>query len=155
MSLSAAASAPQAPGKDKGTVMAGRASGTFEVKVKPLPADEKVVGLTVGRFGFEKWFEGDLDGTSKGEMVTVDTSVEGSRGYVAVERVDAGLRGRKGTFALLHQGTMQKGSGFKLTVIVVPDSGTDQLAGVAGTMTIIIADGKHSYEFDYTLPEVR
>jgi predicted naringenin-chalcone synthase len=80
MLISDGAPAALAQGKEKGTVMVNRASGTFEVEVKPLPADEKVVGLTVGRYGFEKRFAGDLEGTSKGEMVTAETSVEGSGG---------------------------------------------------------------------------
>jgi hypothetical protein len=142
-----------AMGKQKGAVMTSHASGTFEVKVKPLPADEKVDGLTVGRIALDKQFAGDLEGTSKGEMMTAETSVEGSGGYVAIERIDGTLRGRKGTFVLLHQGTMKRGGDFKLTITVVPDSGTGQLVGLAGTMAIIVKDGKHSYEFDYALPE--
>lgn len=136
----------------KGAAMTRHASGIFEVKVTPLAVDEKVAGLTVGRLGLDKRFTGDLDATSKGEMMTAETSVEGSGGYVAIERVDGSLAGRKGTFMLLHQGTM-KGGDFKLTIVVAPDSGTGQLAGLAGTMGIVIAEGKHSYAFDYTLPE--
>jgi hypothetical protein len=137
----------------KGAVIMNHAKGTFEVKVKPLSADEKVAGLTVGRLALDKQFAGDLEGTSKGEMMTAETTVEGSGGYVAIERIDGTLAGRKGTFVLLHQGTMKKGGDFKLTIVVVPDSGTGQLAGLAGTLAIIIKDGKHSYEFDYTLPD--
>jgi hypothetical protein len=139
-------------GNQKGAAMTGHASGTFEVKVKPLPADEKVAGLTVGRLSIDKQLAGDLEGTTKGEMMTAETSVDGSGGYVAIERVDGTLRGRKGTFVLLHQGTMKRGGDFKLIITVVPDSGTGQLVGLTGTMAIIIKDGKHSYEFDYTLP---
>jgi len=131
--------------------MANQAKGTFEVKVKPLPSDEKVEGLTVGRMSIEKQLKGDLEGTSKGEMTTVGTSVPGSAGYVAVEQVTGTLAGRSGSFVLLHQGTI-KGEVFDLAIIVVPDSGTGQLEGLAGTMTIIITQGKHSYELDYTLP---
>lgn len=133
--------------------MMSHASGTFAVKVKPLPSDEKVDGLTVGRVALDKQFAGDLEGTSKGEMMTAETSVKGSGGYVAIERVEGTLRGRTGSFALLHQGTMRAGGDFKLSIVVVPDSGTDQRAGLAGTLAIIIAGGKHSYEFDYTLPD--
>ena len=135
--------------------MTSHATGAFDVKTTPLPADEKVAGLTVGRFGFDKQFAGDLQGTSKAEMISVETAVAGSGGYVAVERFDGALRGRRGTFALLHQGTMQQGGNFKLSVIVVPDSGTAELTGLTGTMTIIIANGKHSYEFDYSLPATK
>jgi Protein of unknown function (DUF3224) len=131
--------------------LANQAKGTFEVKVKPLPADEKVEGLTVGRMSIHKQLKGDLEGTSKGEMTTVGTSVPGSAGYVAVEQVTGTLAGRSGSFVLLHQGTM-KGEAFDLAITVVPDSGTGQLEGLAGTMTIIITEGKHSYELDYTLP---
>jgi len=143
-----------AKGNQKGTAMTSHASGTFDVKVKPLPADEKVGGLTVGRMAVEKQFVGDLEGTSKAEMMTAETTVESSGGYVAIERVDGTLRGRKGTFVLLHHGTMKAGGDFKLTITVVPDSGTGQLAGLTGTMAIIIKDGKHSYEFDYALREM-
>jgi hypothetical protein len=153
--FSDAETAGLAIGNQKGAAMTSHAGGTFEVKVKPLPADEKVEGLTVGRMAIDKHFVGDLEGTSKGEMMTAGTSVEGSGGYVAIERVDGTLRGRKGTFVLLHQGTMKRGGDFKLTISVVPDSGTGQLVGLTGTMAIVITDGKHSYEFDYALPEAR
>lgn len=132
--------------------MTSQASGTFEVTVKPLPAGEKVDGLTVGRLAVDKRFAGDLEGTSKGEMMTAETGVEGSRGYVAVERVDGALRGRKGTFVLLHQGTMKRGGDLTLMIAVVPDSGTGELVGLAGTVAIVVKDGRHSYDFAYTLP---
>ncbi len=121
--------------------------------MKPLPNDEKVEGLTVGRMSLDKQFKGELEGTSKGEMTTAETSVQGSGGYVAIERVSGTLRGRSGTFVLLHQGTMTRGGDFKLSIVVVPDSGTGQLSGLTGTMAIVITDGKHSYEFEYTLPK--
>ena len=145
--------AVRAKGNQKRAAMTSHASGTFEVKVKPIPADEKVDGLTVGRMAVAKQFVGDLEGTSQGEMMTAEASVEGSRGYVAIERVEGTLRGRKGTFVVLHQGTMMRGGDFKLIIVVVPDSGTGHLVGLTGTMAIVIKDGKHLYEFDYTLPE--
>ena len=98
----------------------------------------------------EKQYHGELEATGVGEMLTVGGSVKDSGAYVAVERVSGALRGRRGTFALQHSGTMTRGA-TRLTVTVVPDSGTDELVGLAGTMMIVIADGKHSYEFDYTL----
>jgi hypothetical protein len=130
----------------------GQARGTFEVKVKPLPADEKVAGLTVGRMSIDKQLAGDIEGTSKGEMMTAGAIVQGSAGYVAIEQVTGTLRGRGGSFTLLHMGTMKQGGEFNLTITVVPDSGTDQLAGLTGKMAIIVADGTHAYEFDYALP---
>ena len=132
--------------------MSDRAQGTFEVKVTPL-APERKDGVASGQLALDKTFRGDLVGTGKGEMWTADTSVKGSAGYVAIEKVSGTLRGRSGTFTLLHQGTMSRGNDFTLTIVVVPDSGTDQLTGLSGTMAIIIADGKHSYEFNYMLPE--
>ena len=134
--------------------MSSHASGTFEVKVKPLPADEKVDGLTVGRLALDKQFSGDLEGTSKGEMMTAEAGAEGSGGYVAIEKVSGTLRGREGAFVLLHHGTMKRGGDFKMMIVVVPDSGTGQLEGLTGALTIVIKDGRHLYEFDYTLPDV-
>ena len=130
---------------------ARQAKGTFEVKMTPVPADGKPT-LASGRLTAAKTFQGDLVGTSAGEMWTADTTVKGSAGYVAIEKVDGTLNGRRGTFTLLHQGTMRGGGEFRLSIVVVPDSGTGELAGLAGTMNILIAGGTHSYTFDYTLP---
>jgi hypothetical protein len=104
----------------------------------------------------DKQFHGDLEATSKGQMLTASTDVKGSAGYVALERVSGTLRTpdgvRSGTFALIHRGTLTRGAP-ELNVTVVPDSGTGQLTGLTGKMNIIIAaDGKHSYDFEYTLP---
>jgi hypothetical protein len=136
----------------KGARVATQAKGTFEVKVVPQAAEEKVGDPTVGRMSIDKEFHGDLEGTSKGQMLAAMTEVKGSAGYVAMERVSGTLHGRVGTFALQHSGTMTRGVP-QLSVTVVPDSGTGQLVGLAGKMTIIITEGKHSYEFEYTLPE--
>jgi hypothetical protein len=99
-----------------------------------------------------KQLHGDLEATSKGEMLTAGTAEKGSAGYVAIEWVSGTLHGRTGTFALQHTATMNRGVP-SLSITVVPDSGTGQLAGLTGSMKIIIADGKHSYDFEYTLPE--
>jgi hypothetical protein len=133
-------------------MMTTRASGTFVVKLTPEPFEDKSEGATLGRMSIDKQYHGDLEATSKGAMLTAGTAIKGSAAYVAIEKVNGALRGRSGTFALQHNGTMTRGAP-QLTVTVVPDSGTGQLAGLAGTMTIKIADGKHSYEFDYTLAE--
>jgi Protein of unknown function (DUF3224) len=135
----------------KGTAMMSRASGTFEVKLTPQKSGD-AADAAVGRMTIDKQFHGDLTATSRGEMLTAGTSVKGSAGYVAMEKVTGTLKGRTGTFVLQHSGTMTRGAP-QLSVTVVPDSGTGQLAGVTGTMTIKIADGKHSYEFEYSLPE--
>ena len=131
------------------TRMTKRASGTFEVKTKPQ--DDKIAeGL--GRMTIEKQLHGDFEGSSLGQMLTAMPSVEGSAVYVAVERMTGNLQGRQGSFMLHHTGIMNKGAQ-QLTITVVPDSGTDQLRGITGTMTIRIVDGKHLYNFDYSLPE--
>jgi hypothetical protein len=100
----------------------------------------------------DKQFHGELEGTSQGEMLTAMSSVKGSAGYVAIERVTGTLNGRKGSFVLQHTGIMNRGEP-QLTITVVPDSGTDQLTGLAGKISIDISDGKHSYVLEYTLPE--
>jgi len=127
------------------------ASGEFEVKMTPQPADDKSAGAAIGRFILDKTIHGDLDATSKGEMLAV-MAVQGSAGYVAMEQVTGKLNGRNGSFALQHSGTMTRGAP-QLSVTVVPDSGTDQLKGLAGKMTIKIEGARHFYEFEYTLPE--
>lgn len=133
--------------------MSSHARGTFEVTVKPESTDDKTEGSTFGRFSIEKQFQGDLEGTSKGEMLTAGTGgVKGSGAYVAIERVSGTLHGRSGTFILQHRGTMTRGA-TELTITVVPDSGTGQLAGLAGKMDIKINEGRHSYDFEYTLAE--
>jgi hypothetical protein len=147
------AQAEARPPARKGANVSRHASGTFEVKVAPLPTDEKVPGLAVGRMSLQKQFSGDLVGQSVGEMMTAETAVEGSGAYVALERVTGTLQGRRGSFVVSHQGTMRRGGEFDLVIKVVPDSGTDQLAGLSGTMAIQIAGGKHSYEVHYTLPD--
>jgi Protein of unknown function (DUF3224) len=125
------------------------ATGTFEVKLTPQSPED---GATVGRMVIDKQFYGDLEATSKGQMLAVGTGVEGSAGYVAMEQISGTLDSRSGTFALQHMGIMTRGEP-QLTVTVVPDSGTGQLEGLSGRMMIEIADGKHSYSFEYALAE--
>jgi len=126
-----------------------RASGTFEVKMTPMSPDE-IGDPSVGRMVLEKQFHGDLEGTSKGQMLAVSTDVDGSAGYVAIERVSGTLNGQNGTFALQHLGSMSRGA-FELNISVIPDSGTGQLTGLTGKMVIKITDGNHFFEFDYSL----
>ena len=147
LSLALAVSAPAAAQKE---TMTTRASGTFEVKLNPQAADDYADGKLLGRMSIDKTFRGDLDGTSKGQMLTALTPVKDSAGYVAIEKVTGTLKGLKGTFVLQHSGSVTRGAQ-NLTLTVVPDSGTDQLAGLAGKMAIKIESGKHFYEFDYTI----
>ena len=128
--------------------MTTHASGTFEVKMTPQTPDEG--SGAVGRFLLQKQFHGDLEGTSRGEMLAISGAVSGSAGYVAIEQVTGTLSSRNGTFALQHTGTMTRGAA-ELSVTVVPDSGTGELSGLTGTMGIKVTDGKHFYEFEYTL----
>jgi len=131
--------------------MTAHATGPFEVKLLPQEPEDKTDGSTLGRFSIDKEFHGDLEATSKGQMLSAGTDVKGSAGYVAIERVIGTLHGKRGTFVLQHNGVMTRGAP-QLTIIVVPDSGTGELTGLSGTMQINIADGRHSYDFDYTLP---
>ncbi|HET7603014.1 MAG TPA: DUF3224 domain-containing protein [Gemmatimonadales bacterium] len=128
--------------------MNSHARGTFDVKTIPQPADD--AGMAIGRLLLDKQFHGDLDATSKGQMLAVRTAVADSAGYVAMEQVSGTLLGRAGTFALQHGGTMNRGEQ-ELLITVVPDSGTGELEGLTGTMTIIIEGGKHSYDFEFEL----
>jgi hypothetical protein len=139
-----------APAKE--TAVTSHASGTFDVKLTPEAADEGA-DASLGRMSIDKQFHGDLEGNSKGYMLSsAATIVKGSGGYVAIERVTGTLKGRAGSFVLQHSGTMTRGTP-QLSVTVVPDSGTGQLTGITGTFSIKIEAGKHSYDFDYTLPE--
>ncbi len=124
------------------------AHGTFTVKVVPLtPAPAE--GLA--RYSIDKEVHGDLEATTKGEMFSGGDPKSGAAGYVAIEVVTGTLGGKRGTFALQHSATMDA-NGPKMSVIVVPGSGTDGLKGIAGVFTIRIEGGQHFYDFDYTLP---
>jgi hypothetical protein len=138
----------------EGNAMTTRASGRFDVKLEPRAPDHghDHGGATIGRMTIDKRFEGDLDATSKGQMLAFLGNVGGSAGYVAMEVVDGTLNGRSGSFVLQHSGTMTRGEK-GLSVTVVPDSATGQLVGLVGRMEIIIVGGEHSYTFDYTLPD--
>lgn len=123
------------------------ATGEFDVQLTPIGASD----AAVGSMAISKTFRGDLAGTSTGQMLAVRTPLNGSAGYVAMERVSGTLAGRNGTFALQHSGTMDRGTP-TLSVTVVPDSATDDLAGLTGSMAIKIEGGKHFYTFQYALP---
>ena len=131
--------------------MTKQATGEFDVKVSPQPADAAAAGETISRLLLDKKFHGALDATSKGQMLAMRTKVDGSAGYVAMELVEGKLDGKGGSFVLQHSGTMNRGAKL-LTLSVVPDSGTGELTGIAGNMEIIIAEGKHSYRFEYSQP---
>ena len=126
------------------------AKGTFDVTLKPLALADAEAGEKLGRMSINKQFAGDLIGTSTGEMLSAQTEVKGSAGYVAIERVAGTLAGHKGGFVLQHSAVMDHGKP-QSTIIVVPDSGTEELTGIAGSFRIDIKDGKHFYEFEYTL----
>ena len=126
-------------------------TGTFEVSLNPLDCytqgeDE----INFGRMSIDKNFTGELSASSKGEMLSVMTPVKGSAGYVAIEQVSGTLSGRKGSFVLQHFGTINRGND-RLILEVVPDSGTSELSGLTGKMTINIEGGQHYYEFEYEL----
>ncbi len=131
--------------------MPEHAKGPFTVQTTPAPS-EAGADASLGRMILTKQFHGDLEATSQGQMLTAGTAIPSSAVYVAIEHVTGTLHGRSGSFALYHNGIMTRGAP-QLAITVVPDSGTDQLTGLSGTMTITIENGDHGYDFTYTLDE--
>ena len=131
--------------------MPSLAKGSFTVEMKPQAEPVTSDSVSLGRMSLEKKFEGDLVAAGKGEMLTALTPTKGSAGYVAIERVTGVLHGKTGSFVFQHSGTMNQGTQ-RLSITVVPGSGTGQLTGIAGEFKINIAGGIHSYEFAYSLP---
>lgn len=129
--------------------MANCASGTFEVNLTPQASEHNLGDALLGRLLIDKQFHGDLEAVSQGQMLSANTGVPGSAGYVAIERVSGTLHGRNGTFVLQHSGTMTRGAP-QLIITVVPDSGDAELTGLTGQMDINIAEGKHFYNFTYS-----
>ncbi|MFI7597680.1 DUF3224 domain-containing protein [Actinoplanes sp. NPDC049681] len=126
--------------------MTRRATGTFTTVFEPLPIDDDALS----RMRVDKTIEGDLTGTGRAEMLSVGTPIDGSAGYVAIDRITGTLHGRTGSFVLQHYGLMDRGAG-TLIVQVVPDSGTDDLTGLVGTFQIDHGSEEHRYVFDYDL----
>ncbi len=133
--------------------MTTRASGTFDVKLNRQAAQDEAEAAFLARMSIDKRFHGDLDAVSRGLMLAAGTTMQGSAGYVAIEHVTGTLLGRSGSFVLQHSGTMTRGAP-QLSITVVPDSGTGQLLGLTGKMSIDIVDGKHFYGFEYSLAEI-
>lgn len=131
--------------------MATRATGTFEVKLVPQPANEIEMAAGIGRWTIDKQIHGELEATTKGEMIASSDGTKSAGAYSALELVAGTLNGRKGSFVLQHTGTMTKTSP-QLLITVVPESGTGELVGLTGKFVIKIVDKKHFYEFEYTLP---
>ena len=132
--------------------MTGIANGTFTVDLVPLGFDGKPEGSKLGRFSINKQINGDLIATTIGQMLSAMTDTKGSAGYVAIELVEGTLSSRKGSFVLQHSGSMDRGAQI-LSVTVVPDSGTGELVGLSGIFKILNIEGKHGYEFVYSLPQ--
>jgi len=137
----------------EGFVMTHRATGPFDVTLKPQDDKQSAGDTAIARMLLDKQYHGDLEAVGKGQMLGVRTAVNGSAGYVAMEQVSGTLAGRQGSFTLQHSSTMNKGKP-QQSITVVPDSGTDQLAGLVGSMTINIVDGKHAYDFKYGFDEI-
>jgi hypothetical protein len=141
---------PSAAASTETHMIAKHAKGTFDVKVLPQTDDVDIGDPSIGRFALDKQFHGDLEATGKGQMLGSRWD-NGGGGYVAIERVNGKLSGHAGSFSLQHSGTMHDGKS-SMDVQIVPGSGSGELEGIAGRMTITVADGKHSYDFNYTLP---
>jgi hypothetical protein len=132
--------------------MSESASGTFEVKMAPINVANVASDPRLGLAALAKTWHGDLEGTSQGKMLSAGTTTKDSAAYVAMEKVEGTLKGRSGTFILQHAAVMNRGSA-TMGIIIVPDSGTGELAGISGTLTINVEAGVHSYKLDYTLPQ--
>ena len=128
-----------------------RATGSFEITLQPLSNAEVSSDALLGRMLLTKKFTGDLAASARGQMLSAGTSTKGSAGYVAIDHVTGMLDGRSGSFLLQHSGSMQRGAP-TLSIKVIPDSGTEGLAGIAGTLSINVVDGKHFYDFLYSFP---
>ena len=129
------------------------AEGPFEVQVVPQPRDATQADVAIDRLRLEKRYRGGLDANARGQMLGVHGAIETSGAYVAIERVEGTLDGKRGAFALYHSGTMSQATGYTMDVRIVPDSGTGELTGIDGTLAITIAPGgAHSYKLAYTLP---
>ena len=137
------------PRKDPSVTL--HATGSFDVKT--TVQDDKSPDSLLGRYALDKQYHGDLEAIGVGQMLTAGTQVKGSGAYVAIEKVSGSLKSRTGSFVLEHMGTMTENVP-QLAIIIVPDSGTAGLKGIAGKMTITIAaGGRHSYDLEYTLPK--
>ena len=131
------------------TATTNHATGTFEVKL--TPQDDQAADPAMGRMTIDKQWSGEISGTSRGQMLTGGDFKSGSAGYVAMEKFTGTVKGRKGSFIFQHSATMTAGQG-DLTIAVVPNSGTEDLKGISGRLTIKIEGGKHFYDFEYSLP---
>jgi hypothetical protein len=129
-----------------------RAMGSFEVSLQPLSNTEISGDALLGRMLLIKKFSGDLQASARGQMLSAGTTTRGSAGYVAIDQVSGELDGRKGSFLLQHSASMNRGVR-TLSIMVVPDSGTDELTGITGTLSINVVDGKHFYDFIYSISE--
>jgi hypothetical protein len=118
---------------------------------QPHGEGDGAAGSSLGRMSLDKRFSGDLEASGKGEMLTARSDVPTSAAYVAIERVNGSLHGREGGFILVHKGVMNQ-EAQRLVIEVVPDTGTGQLKGLAGILGIRIEDGRHHYDFEYSLP---
>jgi hypothetical protein len=129
-----------------------RASGSFTVDVRPQPSEPGVGDASIGRMALHKRFEGGLRGEALGQMLAMRSPVDGSAAYVALDRFEGALDGRRGGFSLQHRGVMDRGAA-SLEVQVVPDSGSEELTGLRGSLLIRVDGKQHAYDFDYSLPE--
>ncbi|STR25911.1 Protein of uncharacterised function (DUF3224) [Janthinobacterium lividum] len=129
-------------------------TGTFDVTITPETLSDTAAQSGLGRLSLDKRYHGALEASAQGEMLSARASVTGSAGYVALERVEGSLDGRRGSFYLQHSGTMTCGAP-ALSVTVVPDTGTEQLQGLRGSLAIRIEDGKHYYDFTYDIVEAQ
>ena len=124
------------------------ARGSLDVTIEAEPPFLEQDGIKLNRSVVRKQFSGDMVGKSEALMVAAYTATPGSAGYVAIEHFTGAVGGKLGSFVLQHHGLMEKGEA-ALTVTIVPDSGTGELAGISGTLEIDNDEGKHCYVLQY------
>ena len=124
------------------------ARGSLDVAMESEPPFLEQDGVSLNRNVVRKEFSGDVVGVSEAQMIAAFTGTPGSAGYVAIERFEGTVDGKSGSFVLQHSGVMNRGDA-QLTVVIVPDSGAGELAGISGTLEIDNNEGQHSYVLDY------
>lgn len=116
------------------------ATGSFEIELSPATG----VLPGTGRFDFSKTWTGEIDGTSQGVMLSAGDPQQGNAGYVCLEVFTGVIAGRSGTVTFQQEGRMSGGDP-ELAYVITPGSGTDELAGVIGTVDLQVdKDGTHN-----------
>jgi hypothetical protein len=124
--------------------------GQLTVKGSPLENDTILTEIGGMRMSFHKTFTGPLEAKSVVSMMGMMNQEKMAGAYVALEKLEGSIDGKKGTFCLYHSSSTHGGKNLQ-SIQVVPESGTQELTGIRGSMEIDIHNGEHSYRFRYEL----